>query len=102
MAIGNVERCGFQRLTGSGVIGDAGKAIIVQGYSVDSGAAAATPSILNGATAGAPVAWKAETTPLGTTGEQNVSMGRMLPFGCFVLFDAGTVAITVFYVQDQS
>lgn len=95
-----IDRCGFQRLTTSGVVSDSGKAILVCGTVVESGATAAFPYLNNG-TAVPTVA--ANCFPLGpnTVSQPNIEAFNfpvMFPSGCYVSFDSNTTAVTIHYV----
>ena len=88
--------CGKLRLTGSGVISDSGKPILIAGYSLLSGATAATPYFLDG-TPTSTIAFRGQG--LASTGSVvSIPMPVMFPTGCYVSFDANTTEITVFYI----
>ncbi|SRR6266446_5916335 len=89
----------FQRLTTSGVVGDSGQPIDMAGYNVVSGATAAQPWFVNGASTAGVYAFVAG--PVTASQGNNLSMPAMVRFpkGLFVSFDANTTSVTVFYVQ---
>ena len=92
--------CGFQRLTSSGSIGDAGKPIAVYGFSILSGSTAAIPYLINGAAYNSG-AQGFRLGPVVASQANVVSIPApvMLPNGAAVSFDANTTEVTVFYVQ---
>lgn len=94
-----IDRCGFQRLTTSGVISDSGKAILVMGFDVESGGTAAVPFLANGTAAPTnPATCFALGGNLISQGNvQSLDTPVMFSGGCFVSFDPNTTAVTVFY-----
>lgn len=94
-----VDSTYFKRLTVSGNVSDAGKAIDIVGYSIKSGGTAAIPSFLNGSSLSAPLAWADQARAVST--EQTVALAYRVRMdqGCFVSFDPNTTAVTVFYQQ---
>lgn len=89
--------CGFQRLTASGTVSDAGKPILISGVAVTSGATVAVPYILNGAAGTAAIAFRCDGAA-ATARTTAFHLPPMLPSGCYVSFDANTTEVTVFYV----
>lgn len=88
--------CGWNRLTSSGQVSDAGKPVLITGYSVVSGSTAATPYFINGASTGT-IAFRGEGVA-STGSNQAYTLPPMLNQGCYVSFDANTTEVTVFYV----
>lgn len=88
---------GFVRLTTSGQVSDSGKPVLVYGYSVESGATAASVKLFDGITS--------TGTHFFTLGPITVSQANvislpfpvMFPTGCLVSFDANTTAVTILY-----
>lgn len=97
---GYVDTTWQVRLTSSGAVGDAGKAIDIVGYSIKSGGTAAVPAFLNGSTqATAVFGWADQARAVST--EQTVALAYRvrMPLGLWVSFDTNTTAVTVFYQQ---
>lgn len=94
--------CGFQRLTSSGVVSDAGKPIILAGWTVLSGATAAIPYFNNGAAlVGSSLGFRGDG--VGSVNQTTaVNLPVMFPNGCFVSFDVNTTEVTVFYVLQST
>lgn len=88
--------CGFNRLTSSGQVSDAGKPVLITGYALVSGATAATPYFINGSATGN-IAFRGEGLA-STASNQAQTLPPMLPNGCYVSFDVNTVEVTVYYV----
>lgn len=88
----------FKRLSSSGQVADAGKAIDIVGYTIKSGSTAAVPYFINGSSTGT-LAWQDQAR--ATSSEQSISLAYRvrLDQGCYVSFDANTSAVTVFYQQ---
>jgi hypothetical protein len=89
----------FKRLSSSGNVGDAGKAVDLVGYSIKSGGTAAVVSFLNGQGLTAPLAWADQARAVSS--EQTIGLAYRVRCdqGCYVSFDANTTAVTVFYQQ---
>jgi hypothetical protein len=89
----------FKRLSSSGNVSDAGKAIDIVGYTIKSGGTAAVVSFLNGQATTAPLAWADQARAVST--EQSIALAYRvrLDQGCYVSFDGNTTAVTVFYQQ---
>ena len=91
--------CGYQRLTASGVVSDAGKPILICGYGVESGATAAQPYFNNGgALAGSTIIFRPGPITVSQGNVQNLPFPVMFPSGCYVSFDANTTAVTALYI----
>lgn len=90
--------CGFQRLTASGIVSDSGKPILIYGYGVETGAAAAEPYLMNGTAQTSPVAFALGPCVAAQGNVQPLPAPVMFPGGCYVSFDTNTNAVTVFYV----
>ena len=88
---------GFQRLTASGVVSDSGKPILIYGYSLESGAALANPTIVDGSSLSGSHFTKFGATVASTSNVISLPFPIMFPLGCYVSFDANTTAITIFY-----
>ena len=93
---------GWSRLTSSGVVGDSGLPVCIQGYILESGATASTTTyIFNGTSSlgtpairlGGAVA-SAASVP-GTTGQFPTTLAA----GGYVSFDSNTSAVTVFWFK---
>lgn len=95
----NIDRCGYQRLTSSGVVSDAGKAILITGYGVESGSTAAQPYFNNGgALAGSDIAFRPGPITVSQGNVNAFNLPVMFPKGCYISFDANTTAVTAFFV----
>jgi len=91
-------QCGFQRITSSGSISDAGKPILVCGYSILSGATAAVPYFNSGTSTSNTLGFRPGPIT-GSVGNTNsLPLPVMFPSGLYVSFDANTTEVTVFYI----
>jgi len=97
-----IDRCGFQRLTASGVVSDSGKPILIAGYAIESGGTAAKPYFMNGTVQTAAVAFQPGPITASNGNVQSLPLPVMLPSGCYVSFDGNTTAVTVFYVLQST
>lgn len=93
--------CGFQRLPSSAVVSDSGKPILITGYSVLSGAAAAIPYFNNGTATVNTLAFRGDGV---ASADQTTAFNLpvMLPGGCYVSFDTNTTEVTVYYVLQST
>jgi hypothetical protein len=93
---------GWTRLTTSGIIGDSGLAVSVQGFIIESGGTASTTSyILNGATASSPPAIRMGGAVINAASVPQVvgQFPTTLANGCYVSFDSNATAVTVFWFK---
>ena len=93
---------GWTRLTASGVIGDSGQAVAVQGFVLESGATASTTSyILNGTTASAPPAIRMGGGVISAASVPQVvgQFPTTLAAGCYVSVDSNATAVTIFWFK---
>jgi len=91
--------CGYQRVTASGAIGDAGKPVLLCGYGVESGGTAAQPYFNNGgALAGSDVAFRPGPITVSQGNVNAMGLPIMFPKGLWISFDANTTAVTAMYV----
>jgi hypothetical protein len=93
---------GWTRLTASGVLGDSGQPVAIQGYILESGGTPSTTTyIMNGTAASSPPAIRlgggvanAASAP-GVTGQFPTTLAA----GAYVSFDSNTSAVTVFWFK---
>jgi hypothetical protein len=101
VGFGVAEVASWTRLTASGNVGDAAKAVDIIGYAIKSSGTAALPWFINGSSGGASntLAWRDQGRV--ATGEQTITTAYpiRLAGGCYVSFDANTTAVAVFYRQ---
>jgi len=93
---------GWTRLTSSGVIGDSGQAVSVQGYIIESGATASVGSyIFNGtSTAGQPAIRMGGAIINGASVPAPIGQfPTTLASGCYVSFDSNATAVTIFWFK---
>jgi hypothetical protein len=90
---------GFTRITASGVIGPAGKPIVIGGYVTEGDATAVgSPYFLNGQDGTGAIAFRGDNSQTAANTNRSTSMPNvMLPLGCYISFDADTVAVTAFW-----
>jgi hypothetical protein len=88
--------CGWTRLVSSGQVSDAGKPILITGYSLLSGSTASVPYFINGSATGT-IAFRGQGVASNGS-NQAYTLPPMLSNGCYVSFDANTTEVTVFYV----
>lgn len=99
MALFPQEFAAFKRLTSSGSVSDAGHPILIMGYSVLSALSVAQPTFINGSDTSGNTVFKADPSRGAITKERLVGLAKavIFPKGCYVNFDVGTSAVTVFY-----
>lgn len=93
---------GWTRLTASGVLGDSGQPVAVQGYIIESGGTASTTAmIFNGTSASGQAAIRMGGAVISAASVPQVT-GQFpvtLWLGAYVSFDANTTAVTVFWFK---
>ncbi len=91
--------CGYKRLSASGTVSDAGKPILIAGYSILSGSTAAVPYFNEGAAlSGSSIAFRPGPVTVSVGNTISLPLPVMFPTGCYVSFDANTTEVTVFYI----
>lgn len=89
---------GYQRITSSGVIGDANKPIALYGYIFKSGGTAGNPTFSNGNSTTNTVVFDATGT-ISSTIVQPLPAAITFPLGLYITVDTNTTYIVAIYRQ---